>query len=52
VPRLIDAFHRDQLRRDVEDAVDRNGEADALRARADGDVDPDHFPVDVQQRPA
>ena len=37
--------HRDDL-------VDGDGEADALRAGADGHVDADHLAVDVQQRPA
>ena len=37
---------------DLHGHVDRDGKADALGAGPHGDVDADHFAIDIQQRPA
>ena len=50
MPGVVDPFHRQQPRHDIEHAVDRNREANALGAGPDGHVDADHLAVDVEQR--
>ena len=52
VPLVSQPLHVQQPGRNGERIVDRNREADALCAGPHGDVDADHFAVDVQQRPA
>jgi hypothetical protein len=52
VPGAVDPLDGEQFRDDRQRLVDRDREADPLGAGPHGDVDPDHLPVDVEERPA
>ena len=52
VPCLAHSLGGDELRDHVEHPVDRYGKPDSLGAGPHGDVDPDDFAVDIEQRAA
>ncbi len=51
-PPARDVTRREELRHDVADGVDGDGEADALALRVDGRVDADDLAAQVEERPA